>query len=120
MGIPTQDNCRVDDPAEHVLWALVNIGGMIGAPLVMPKKVMEQWSKHLYRCGFRHHPELQEIFYEPPGEDATIWDGVAGRWVEAESVGVRPAELSVDKVEQLLAALDDRTRAELKRRLDES
>lgn len=118
MSIPTQDNCDMANPGQHLLWALVNIGGSIGAPLLMPRKVMEQWSQHLYRCGFRHHPELQEIYYQPPGEDSSIWQGVAGSWVEAAAPGQRPAELAGDRVAAVLAALDERMLAELKRRLE--
>ena len=97
-GIPTQGQMDMNDPKEHVLWGLVNFGGHVGAPLILPKKIMEELSRHLYRCGFRHHPEVQEIWYKPPGEGDSIWDGTGGQWVEGPEPGVSPKFYSDEEV----------------------
>lgn len=82
MSLPLQATTNPDDPEEHLLWALVNLGANAGAPLIVPEVVLRSWSKHLYRCGFRHHPELQEIEYVPPAPDASVLEAGAGQWVE--------------------------------------
>lgn len=117
-GIPLQHTCDMTDPAQHVLWALVNIGSHIGAPLLMHRKVMEEWSRHLYDAGFRHHPEHQTIWYRPPGDDATIWNGIAGQWITS-APGDRPEEVAPDVVAALVDAMDDRMRAAVRAKLDE-
>lgn len=81
MSIPLQSNLDPDKPDEHALWALVNMGANAGAPLILPEPVLRSWSEHLWRCGFRHQPELQEIDYHPPAEDASVLEAGAGRWV---------------------------------------
>lgn len=84
MSIPTQQTIDPSKPEEHALWALVNMGANAGAPLILPEPVLRSWSAHLWRCGFRHHPELQEIDYQPPAEDASVLEAGAGRWVDRE------------------------------------
>ena len=82
--IPLQNNMDFSDPEQHFLWALVNMDGMNGAPLLLPEPVLRTWSRHLYRCGFRHHTELQEITYRPPAEGASVLEAGAGEWVADE------------------------------------
>lgn len=118
MSIPLQHNADMDSPEEHLLWALVNIGGLAGAPLLMPVSVMREWSKHLYKCGFRHDASKQEIFYRPPGPDASIWDGLSGVWVESDSPGESPISESDDELDELLAGMDSVLKDELRRRLN--
>lgn len=96
----------MSDPEEHLLWGLVNMGERIGAPLLLPAKFMREFSKHLYRCGFRHDRSLQEIWYTPPGEGDSIWHGTGGKWVEGPAVGVPPEVLTTDEVaDRVIAAL---------------
>ena len=59
MGLPTQDKCDMGKPDEHFLWALLNIGDSIGAPLLVPEPILREWSKHLYLAGFRHCDDEQ-------------------------------------------------------------
>lgn len=82
--IPLQDQMNLDDPEEYFLWALVNMDGMSGAPLILPEPVLRVWSKHLYDCGFRHHPELQQITYRPPVSGTSILEAGGGEWVPCE------------------------------------
>lgn len=86
MNLPLQSACNPDDEVEHILWALVGLTGPSShAPLVLPMAVMRQWAKHLYDCGFRHHPELQKIMYLPPRGDANWVTGAAGEWVSVDT-----------------------------------
>ena len=100
MPIPIQSDLDPQDPEEHVLWGLVNMGEKIGAPLLLPEKIMRDFSRHLYRCGFRHHPECQEIWYKPPGEGDSIWHGTGGHWIEGDEPGVAPQLYSDDEIAQ--------------------
>lgn len=114
MSIPLQHKMNMNEPEEHLLWGLVSIGGLAGAPLLMHEKFMRVWSKHLYRCGFRHHPELQELWYKPPTEDAGIFEGgIAGEWVESEP-GQMPELYDRNEVMQkMVDSLSDGDRAQL-------
>lgn len=114
--IPLQDNANMDDPVEHVLWALVNPGGRVGAPVGMPMPVMRALAKQIYDAGFRHNEALQTIYYVPPNEGATILN-MGGRWVEATEPGVRPAELERDAVGEAIAGMTEEQRMELIERL---
>lgn len=106
MGIPLQSEMDFSDPEEHLLWGLVNMGERIGAPLLMPEKFMREFSKHLYRCGFRHDRSVQEIWYKPPGEGDSIWHGTGGKWLDGPEPGVPPKLLSDDEVaERVIASL---------------
>lgn len=80
--IPLQADANMLDPAEHLTWALVALPGPGGdAPLVVPPAALANWSAHLYRCGFRHHPEHQEIKYVPPQLGGDWMQAPGGRWV---------------------------------------
>ncbi|MDO4606963.1 MAG: DUF2744 domain-containing protein [Bowdeniella nasicola] len=113
--IPLQKNMNMDDPEEHILWALVNIGGNIDAPLLMPERVLRRWAHHLWECGFRHHPELQMRFYQPPRDGAGVFEAGGGTWVPAPAPGVEPD--APDPVDDLLGELTPAQRAALATRL---
>lgn len=102
MSIPRLETADMSSPEQHVEWALVNMDSS-GAPLVMPRMVLQQWSRHLYRCGFRHHPELQELFYQPVRGDGSVLEAATGRWVEADTPGVDPR----GQDDELDRAIDD-------------
>ncbi|MBV7294935.1 DUF2744 domain-containing protein [Corynebacterium sp. TAE3-ERU12] len=78
FSVPDQDKCDPESPDEHLLWALMGLPGP-GATAVMlvPEPALRQWSKHLWECGFRHHPELQTRRYEPPSDPLSG----GGEWV---------------------------------------
>lgn len=81
--IPLQSSCDPADPAEHALWALTGLAGPSShAPLILPVAVSRRWSRHLWDCGFRHHPELQNIKYIPPAAGTNWVVGAAGEWVD--------------------------------------
>ena len=115
MSIPTQGDMDFSSPEEHLLWAFVNVGERIGAPLLLPEKFMREFSAHFYRCGFRHHPEEQEIWYKPPGEGDSIWYGTGGKWIEGPEKGVAPKFLSDDEVaEKVIASLPESVLARIR------
>lgn len=106
MSLPLQHEMDMGDPEQHVVWALLNMGSGMNAPMLLPTPVLKEWSRHLYRCGFRHHPECQEIFYQPPRQDASVLEAGAGQWVEAETPGVSPLS-NHDEVDELIDGLPD-------------
>ncbi|WP_426716523.1 DUF2744 domain-containing protein [Corynebacterium auriscanis] len=112
MGIPVQSNCDVSKPDEHFLWALVNIGGDVGAPLIVPEEILRKWSEHLFLCGFRFDPDLQARWYEPPSgmSGESFWAAPGGRWVDTEPE-------KVDVAGEILANLPTGVKADLKAKL---
>lgn len=86
MPIPIQSACDDDDFS----WALVAPGDGAVVPLWMHESDLRAIAKHLYQCGLRHHKEMQEVWYEPPREDAGLLEAGAGRWVEGPEPGVPP------------------------------
>lgn len=108
MAIPLQSQMDMDNPREHLLWALVSMGGKIGAPLLLPRPMMEDLSAHLYACGFRHDPTAQQRWYHPPASDA-LWEQSSGRWEDRPPQG--------DEIDEVLTALSPAAREELRRRL---
>lgn len=89
--IPTVDSCDVEKPEEFALWALVCLPGTetSGAPLLVAPQVLSMWSKHLWDCGFRYHPDLQTVEYQLPevsadAPDASFWAQSAGKWVSCD------------------------------------
>lgn len=104
MSLPLQENADMTNPKEHVEWALVNMDSS-GAPLIMPRQVLQMWSEHLYRCGFRHDPTLQELFYAPPAGSSPLEAG-CGRWVKADTPGVDPRGQD-DELDRAIAKLPD-------------
>ena len=120
MGIPLQKDMDPSNPEEHLLWAFVNIGERIGAPLLLPEKYMREFSRHLYRAGFRHCDDKQEIWYKPPGENDSIWNGAGGSWVEGPELGVPPKFYSDDEVaDKLIASLPPEIIAKIRDGSDE-
>ena len=116
MSIPIQSECNPNLPDEHVLWALVGLAGpSANAPLVVPVSILRKWSQHLYRCGLRHDPELQEIKYVPPQGPQDWIMSAGGSWVDVSEE--LPAEVTAPDTSHLSAAekriLLDRLSAEL-------
>lgn len=104
-GIPLQSNTNPADPEEHALWALVGLPGPGShAPLILPGAIMRQWSAHLFKAGFRHHPELQEIKYVPPSGETNWISGNAGRWAPIDEE--LPPEITAPAVDHL--SLDEK------------
>lgn len=110
--IPLQENMDMDDPVEHVLWGLINMGGLMGAPLGVPVQVLRVWAKHLYDCGFRHHADQQLIYYVPPENGEGLLT-MGGEWVAASEPGVPPERVSVARGDATVdAAIAEMTAAQ--------
>lgn len=112
MGLPTQDQCDMSKPDEHFLWALLNIGDSIGAPLLVPEPILREWSRHLYAAGFRHDEDQQRVWYESPRDGVSVFDAAAGgRWVDHP-----PGQ---PDVQQVVDALSDDDKRALREALKE-
>lgn len=104
-AFPTLDNCDLDNPEEHLLWMLVGLPGMKGAPLPFPVEYLRVISAHLYACGARFHPELQTIKYRKPTNATPNWLVSPGDWVPMEAPDDPADELSPE-ARQLLEAVE--------------
>jgi len=56
----TQDTADMNNPQEHVLWALRNMPAFAGAGMVTHPGFLRAWSEHLWQCGFRHRDWLEQ------------------------------------------------------------
>lgn len=108
-----QRKADMSDPKQHAAWALSSFPVMEdGTPMVLPVISLPLVSEHLWRCGFRHHPELQEIEQRIDSSAALTSAGV--RWVPMEDDEVVPApsvdlsNLSDAEAAAVQAALDRR------------
>ena len=97
MPVPQQHECNPDDPTEAFVWALVGLpAGKKNVPLMVHPDTLGQWSEHLHKAGFRHHPELQQIEWHKPHRGADHWLNGTGRWVEAGTP--RPPEVTAPDI----------------------
>ncbi|MBP0109502.1 hypothetical protein B0F75_24955, partial [Rhodococcus hoagii] len=51
--------CDQSDPKTAFKWALVGLPWAGPQKFTPPSDLADDWSEHLWRLGFRHHPELQ-------------------------------------------------------------
>lgn len=112
-----QRKADMEDPAQHAGWAVSSIpppdGNEEMPDLVLPVLYLPVLSTHLWRTGFRHHPELQEIEQDIDGDASLRSSGV--KWVP---IGTRAPEepapvidlsgLSDTEIAAVQAALDAR------------
>ncbi|WP_306358706.1 MULTISPECIES: DUF2744 domain-containing protein [unclassified Nocardia] len=80
MGLPLQHECDPDNPDEAFVWAFVALPGPGNGPLLVPPRILGQWSRRLWELGFRHHPAEQTLEYQLGGNDGH-WLGQPGAWV---------------------------------------
>jgi hypothetical protein len=59
--IPTQDTADMNDPTQHLLWALRSMPAFAGAGLVTHPGFLRAWSEHLFNAGFRHVEWLKRL-----------------------------------------------------------
>ena len=100
--IPTKETADMNNPAEHVLWALRNMPSFAGAGVVTHPGFLRSWSEHLWKCGFRHVDWLkqladedgnihvsklpeQQIKFQPPMRGPRHTFNNATRWVPVDS-----------------------------------
>lgn len=79
VGVPTRDNCDIDNPRQTFLWMYTALPGMQGAPLLMPTEYWEMvsWRQCVLGGGLVAEPGLK---YQPPLNMANPWTA-AGAWV---------------------------------------
>ncbi|MFF2026555.1 DUF2744 domain-containing protein [Streptomyces sp. NPDC058171] len=119
--IPTQATANMDDPREHVLWALVGaLKDPYGNALITSEQALRDTSEVLTKAGFRHVPELQEIKQLiPEGVEGTHWLGTGVvEWVSIDApvpvVETSPAAevdldaMSAEDLIRLAKKLEDR------------
>lgn len=103
MPAISQAKADMQDPREHAVWALspvpIDEGG---TPLVLPLMSLQFISEHLWRCGFRHHPELQEIVASTDEHTAFMAGGV--RWMPKDAVDEPAPEVDLSAISDEEAA----------------
>lgn len=78
-----QRKADMSDPEQHFGWAMSLFPVREdGTPMILPVLVLPIISKHLWDCGFRHHPELQTIRQQSSDDVALSQAGV--RWVSCD------------------------------------
>lgn len=78
-----QRKADMEDPYQHFGWALSLFPVREdGTPMILPILSLMWVSKHLWDCGFRHHPELQTICQEVAPGMALSQAGVS--WVPCD------------------------------------
>ncbi|KQB83897.1 phage gene 29 protein family protein [Corynebacterium oculi] len=112
MPAISQAKANMTDPREHAVWALSPVPiDEQGTPLVLPLMALQFISEHLWCCGFRHHPDLQEITASEDAHTAFMAGGVA--WVPISEATTPTPEvdlsaLSEAEVAAVEAALERR------------
>lgn len=115
--IPVQQaKADMSDPEQHLGWALASIPPMDFNPempaVVFPLPYIPWFSKFLWMCGFRHHPELQEIVQQV--DESAPLRNAGVQWVRREDAdetprpGVDLTALSDEEAAALLEALQER------------
>lgn len=56
-----QDQCDPNNPEEHLLWGLQLMPTLAGIGAVTNSGFLRMWSKHLWKCGFRHRDWLEGL-----------------------------------------------------------
>lgn len=107
-GIPTRDNCDLENPRHAFLWMFTAPPGQKGAPLTMPTEYYEMQSYHMWVLGARPQrpPELK---WQPPKDMVANRWGAAGEWVPLDAPDP-PRQTMKD----IVAKLPQQDRAELK------
>jgi len=87
-----QENCDLTKPEEHFLWMLMAIPvGNEMMPIL--ENSARTISKHLYECGARFHPKLQEKKYQAPPRGQQNHMNGAARWVGMDAPEPEPLVL---------------------------
>lgn len=111
-----QRKADMADPEQHFAWALASFPVMgDGTPMVLPVACLPIVSRFLWDCGFRHHPELQQV--KQVLDPSAPLQSAGVRWVPMEDEDVVPApevdlsNLSDAEAAAVQAALDRRNQS---------
>lgn len=128
--IPTQETADMNNPQEHLVWALRNMPAFAGAGMVTHPGFLRSWSEHLFNCGFRHVDWLkgladengmihvsklpqQMLKFQPPVRGPRHGYNNAARWVSADTPDPQPIrlpdirQLTIQENEAMLAQYRD-------------
>jgi hypothetical protein len=96
-GIPTRENCDLNNPREMFLWMFTAVPGLNGAALMIPPDVFMVWSEHLYELGARLSAEPIKKYRRPTSNDPH-WATSPGQWVPIDTPDppVNPAKKAWD------------------------
>ncbi|MHC9531692.1 phage gene 29 protein family protein [Prescottella equi] len=89
--IPLQAMCDQSDPKTAFKWALVGLPWAGPQKFTPPSDLADDWSEHLWRLGFRHHPELQELKLIPPPRGQQHPQNATMQWVGIDEPEPPPA-----------------------------
>ncbi len=59
--IPSQAEADMDNPEEHVAWALRSLPSFAGSGVVTHSGFLRMWSEHLVKAGFCHRDYLEKL-----------------------------------------------------------
>lgn len=112
-GIPTRDNCDLENPRQAFLWMFTAQPGQKGAPLMMAGDYYELQSYHMWILGARPQrpPELK---YRPPNNMVADRWAAQGEWVDLDEPDP-PRTTMAD----IVAKLPQQDRAELKQLIND-
>jgi hypothetical protein len=102
-GLPTRENCDLDNPRQRFLWMFVALPGVVGAPLITVVEYWEHVSYHLVECGARLGGERLKK-YQPPTSSVINPYTAAGKWV--------PIDTPDPVVKTLANVVDDMSQAD--------
>lgn len=100
----------MNNPQEHVSWAMRSMPAFAGAGVVTHPGFLRSWSEHLWNCGFRHTDWLRSLADEDgnihvsklPRQTIKFQNAMRGprhvynnaaRWVPVEQVDPVPVNL---------------------------
>lgn len=107
-GVPTRENCDLDNPRQRFLWMFTAAPGQKGAPLIMPVEFWEMQSYHMCVLGggIKTKPKLK--WRAPNNMVANQWMA-QGEWVHLDDPDP-PRTTMAD----IVSKLPQQDRAELK------
>jgi Protein of unknown function (DUF2744) len=106
--LPNQAESNMNNPEEHVAWALRSLPTIAGTGSVTNPMFLKAWSKHLVECGFAHRDYLasladengyihvsqlpeQRIKYQDPIRGQYHHYNNASRWVPMDAPDPKPS-----------------------------
>lgn len=80
-GVPTRENCDLNNPRQKLLWMFTAMPGMKGAPLMFPPEFWElqSWRMCVLGAGITGEPMLE---WRPPLHTTVDPHMASGDWVE--------------------------------------
>lgn len=107
-GVPTRENCDLNNPRQAFLWMFTAPPGQAGAPLMMPTEYFELLSWRMWVLGARPVAEPTQKWQAPVNATANPWTA-AGRWVD-----INTPEPERKTVAQMMRELPAADRAEIR------